>query len=149
MLLQRGAFRLETVLSLFRRLPGRLFLRHPLLQRGHLFGGTPILLIRLSQLAARPFQFGFQMEEVLGRFICRHLFRLPLDRHLGQWLLRRSSFRLKAALGLSRLIGGLGQRLLGRLVGRFFLRHPLLQGSDLFASSPVLLVRRLQFLSNS
>ena len=43
------------------------------------------------------------MEEVLGRFICRHLFHLPLGRHLSQLLLQCSDLFAGTPVFLVRL----------------------------------------------
>ena len=126
---------------LLRRLTGRLFLGHPLLERGDLFAGPPVLLVRLPQLSVRRFQLGFQANKVfcsLLRCGTRNLFLLTHLRHLLQ---KCGTFLLKVVLSLFQLGGCLGQRLLCRLASRLFLHHPLLQRSDLFISPPVLLVR--------
>ena len=126
---------------------GRLFLCHFLLERSDLFASPPVFLVRLLQPAVCRFQLGVQTKEASLRLLQHDPLRLPLGCHLGEWLLKPSTLILEAALCLFLLIGSLGQPLLGHMVGRFFLRHPLLQRSDLFGGTPVFSVRLLQLAS--
>ena len=155
LLLEGGAFFLEAALSLVQlggglcpsllgSLAGGLFLRHPLLERADLFGRPAILLIGLLQPAAHRLQLGVQPEEFVLRRLHGDCFRLPLCVQLSELLLEGGAFFLEAALSLVQLGGGLCQCLLGSLAGGLFLRHPLLQRSNLFRDRLALLVRLLQ-----
>ena len=88
----------------------------------------------------RPLQFGFQPEVLLLRLMGCHHASLSLHTELHDLLLQPRAFFLQTSLNLFQFGNSLGLHLLGRLMRRLFLRHPLLQRRDLLISPSVFLI---------
>ena len=86
---------------LLRGLAGPLFLRHPLLQGGNLFDGTPVLLVGFFQPTVRRIEFSFQLGGGLGHRLLRGLAG-PL--FLRYPLLERADLLRRPAIFLIRLL---------------------------------------------
>ena len=107
-----------------------------------------IFLIGLLQLATHRLEFGFQAKHILRCFIRSGtvgMLLLAQPRHL---LLKRRLFLLEVALGLFQLLGDLAFGLFRHLTGLLFLRHPLLEHTDLLSHPAVFLISLLQLLSD-